>query len=160
MKKPIRKGLDKNATNLATSLEYKIWLTELKRQFFNAQLKATLKVNMTLLEFYWALGADIVDKQKDSAWGEGFLNQLSDDLMAEFPDIKGFSKRNLEHIRKWYRFWSANPAIATQPVSQLWQIPWGHNIVIISKSQSYDEASYYVLKLKNTAGVGVYWFIR
>lgn len=146
MKKPIRKVLDKNSNHLAESPEYKIWLTELKQQFLSAQLKATLKVNATLLEFYWALGADIDDKQKESAWGDGFLTQLSDDLIAEFPDIKGFSKRNLEHIRKWYRFWSANPAIAKQPVSQLWQIPWGHNIVIISKSQSYDEASYYVAK--------------
>ena len=45
-----------------------------------------------------------------------------------------------------YRARYAHPAIAKQPVSQLWQIPWGHNIVIISKSQSYDEASYYVAK--------------
>jgi len=146
VKKPISKSSDKNATNLAISSEYKIWLNELKQQFLQAQLKATVKVNATLLEFYWTLGADIVEKQKDSSWGEGFLTQLSADLMAEFPDVKGFSKRNLEQIRKWYRFWSANPAIAKQPVSQCWQIPWGHNIAILSKSQSHDEASYYVAK--------------
>ena len=54
--------------------------------------------------------------------------------------------RNLEQIRKWYRFWSVDSAIAKQVVAQLWQIPWGHNIAIISKSQSHDEAHYYVTK--------------
>jgi len=85
------------------------------------------------LAFYWELGSDIVEKQQSSAWGDGFLTQLSKDLMAEFPDIKGFSKRNLEQIRKWYRFWSGLAEIAKQPVSQLVQIPWGHNIVIVTK---------------------------
>jgi len=90
VKKPISKGSDKNTANLAISPEYKIWLTELKQQFLQAQLKATVKVNETLLEFYWAFGADIVKKQKDSAWGDGFLTQLSDDLMAEFSWYKRF----------------------------------------------------------------------
>ncbi len=146
MNKPISKGLDKKSANLAISPEYKTWLTALKQQFLQAQLKASVQVNSTLLAFYWNLGADIVNKQKDSAWGDGFLTQLSADLMAEFPDVKGFSKRNLEQIRKWYRFWSANPAIAQLPVAHLWQIPWGHHIAILSKSQSHDEASYYVAK--------------
>jgi hypothetical protein len=136
VKKPISKGLDKKSANLALSSDYKTWLTELKQQFLQAQLKATVQVNSTLLEFYWRLGANIVEKQKDSVWGEGFLTQLSADLMAEFPDVKGFSKRNLEQIRKWYRFWSANPAIAKQAVSQCWQILWEHNIVTLSKSPS------------------------
>ncbi|MDD5277493.1 MAG: DUF1016 N-terminal domain-containing protein [Methylovulum sp.] len=151
MKKPISKGADKTPANLAISPKYKTWLTALKQQFLQAQLKATVKVNATLLEFYWALGADIVEKQKDSAWGEGFLTQLSNDLMAEFPDAKGFSKRNLEQIRKWYRFWSANPAIAKQPVAQCWQIPWSHNLKIISHCQNTKEALYY---LENTLKYG------
>jgi len=132
--------------------EYKDWLKELKQKFTQAQIKAAVKVNSTLLEFYWQLGADIVEKQKTSKWGTGFLQQLSTDLMYEFPDIKGFSYRNLRAIKQWYVFYTpTNHKLATscsqitkQLVSQLMQIPWGHNLKIISKCQTIQEAIYYV----------------
>jgi predicted nuclease of restriction endonuclease-like (RecB) superfamily len=68
---------------------------------------------------------------------------MSCDLQTEFPDIKGFSKRNLELMRQWYRFWVEEPAIARQLVSQ---IPWRHNLVIISKIKHIEEAKFYVQK--------------
>jgi predicted nuclease of restriction endonuclease-like (RecB) superfamily len=63
-------------------------------------------------------------------------------LTVEFPDIQGFSKRNLELVRRWVRFWS-EPPIAKQAVSQLPLIPWGHNIVIVRKCQNREEALFY-----------------
>jgi len=78
-------------------------------------------VNTALLEFYWELGADIVEKQKKSKWGNSLIKRLSQDLMAEFPDMKGFSKRNLEYIRRWYLFYNANPEFAQQPAAQLFK---------------------------------------
>jgi len=127
---------------LKQSSDYQLWISALKAQFRQTQLKAAVQVNSHLLEFYWHLGGDIIAKQSGSQWGDGFLMQLTKDLMEEFPDVKGFSRRNLELIRQWYRFWS--PVIAKQLVSQLWQIPWGHNIAIMTKSQSQQEALYYV----------------
>ena len=124
--------------------DYKQWLKELKQRFRRAQLKAAVSVNSELLQFYWGLGAGIVEKQKTAAWGSGFLRQLSQDMRAEFPDVKGFSKRNLEQIRRWHLFWIQDDTIAKQPASQLMQIPWWHNVVIVSKCQSTEEATYYV----------------
>ncbi|HSX52646.1 MAG TPA: PDDEXK nuclease domain-containing protein [Cellvibrio sp.] len=123
---------------------YKAWLKGIKQSFAQTQLKAAVSVNTALLEFYWQLGGEIIEKQKNSQWGEGFLAQLSQDLMAEFPDIKGFSYRNLKYVRQWYSFYCAAPAIGQQPVAQLAQIPWGHNLVIVSKCQTMAEALYYV----------------
>ena len=71
------------------------------------------------------MGEQIVEQQQNYAWGDGFLKQLSHDLMMEFPEMKGFSKRNLEYIRRWYLFWSKDMSIAQQVVAQLGQIPWG-----------------------------------
>ena len=124
--------------------QYKQWLSELKQRVAQSQLKAAVKVNTELLELYWQLGTDIVERQKTSVWGDKLLAQLSKDLMASFPDMKGFSKRNLEEIRRWYCYWNADSTIAKQAVAQLRQIPWGHNLKIISKCQSIEEASYYV----------------
>jgi len=137
--------------NITSNTEYKKWVTDLKTKVKHAQLKAVITVNQQLLMFYWELGADIIEKQKDTKWGEGFLKQLSRDLMSEFPDIKGFSLRNLKYIRQWVSFWCADIAIGQQAVAQLTQIPWGHNLVIIAKCQNRDEGLYYI---KNTIEYG------
>ncbi|MFH0924206.1 MAG: DUF1016 N-terminal domain-containing protein [bacterium] len=88
-----------------TDKVYSVWLKELKNKIRSVQIKAAVKVNYEMLNFYWELGVDIVEKQITTKWGDGFLTKLSRDLMAEFPEMKGFSKRNLEFIRKWYCFW-------------------------------------------------------
>ena len=122
--------------------DYRQWLGELKARFRQVQLKAAVAVNTAMLQFYWELGADMVAKQTQFAWGSGFLNQLSADLMREFPDTKGFSKRNLELVRQWHLFWLDAP-IAKQPVSQILSIPWGHNLAILAKCKQHDGALYY-----------------
>lgn len=124
--------------------EYKQWLGALKARFRQVQIKAAVAVNTELLRFYWELGADITARQAEHAWGSGFLENLSRDLMQEFPGVQGFSKRNLERIRQWHLYWADEAAIATQLVAQLTAIPWGHNLAIISKCQSHPEALYYV----------------
>ncbi|MCK5663522.1 MAG: DUF1016 family protein, partial [Thiotrichaceae bacterium] len=133
-----------NNTSLLHNNEYKHWLKDLKQKVLQSQLKAVVQVNSTLLEFYWELGEEIVLRQSQASWGDGFLKQLSQDLMAEFPDMKGFSERNLKYIRQWVVFYSGDKVIGQQPVAQLTQIPWGHNLKIIAKCQSVKEAVYYV----------------
>ncbi len=142
------------------SPEYKDWLTALKVRIRQVQLKAAVAVNQELLKFYWELGADIVERQKNAAWGDGFLKHLSKDLRVEFPAMKGFSLSNIKYIRQWYLLYSdagligqqaigqigqqAVAQLTKQPVSQIIQIPWGHNLTIIAKCKSLDEALYYV----------------
>ncbi|MBF0494758.1 MAG: hypothetical protein HQL28_06480 [Candidatus Omnitrophica bacterium] len=96
--------------------ECKIWFADIKARVLSAQVKAALSVNTELLKLYWSIGADIVVRQKTAKWGDGFILRLSKDLTAEFPYMKGFSKRNLELIRQWFLFYDQ---IAKQLVSQL-----------------------------------------
>ncbi len=125
-------------------VDYRQWVGDLKAHFRQVQLKAAVAVNTEMLLFYWELGADIVAQQASQSWGSGFLENLSRDLMQEFPEMKGFSKRNLELVRQWYRYWSKDAVIARQAVAQLIAIPWGHNLAILSKCRSHTEALYYV----------------
>lgn len=129
--------------NLIKNDDYKAFIQDIKQRVQTAQIKAAVAINQELLHLYWDLAELIVAKQRESAWGEGLLLQMSRDLQAEFPGMQGFSKRNLELMRQWYRFWSVEPAIAKQLVSQ---IPWGHNLVIISKIKNAEEALFYVQK--------------
>jgi len=136
--------------SIIKSSEYNSWLKELKSKLKQSQIKASIKVNTVLLEFYWELGNEIVEKQKNSIWGSGFLKQLSADLMMEFPDMKGFSEANLQYMRRWTLFYSKSgttcATIVEQAVPLLIQIPWGHNLVVISKCKDTDEALFYVNK--------------
>ncbi|MCA1743678.1 MAG: DUF1016 N-terminal domain-containing protein [Desulfonatronovibrio sp.] len=75
--------------------DYFAFLGELKTRIKSAQIKAAVSVNRELIELYWELAEKIVEKQKNSQWGDGLLTQMSKDLSEEFPDMKGFSKRNL-----------------------------------------------------------------
>ncbi|RWX46049.1 putative nuclease of restriction endonuclease-like (RecB) superfamily, DUF1016 family [Candidatus Electrothrix aarhusensis] len=139
---------------ITTTSEYRDWLKDIKQRVRQAQVKAAVQVNTALLTFYWELGADIVERQKTAKWGSGFLKQLSTDLMVEFPDMKGFSHNNLQYIKRWFSFYSgqvvncgtACSTIGQQAVAKLVQVPWGHNLVIISKCKDVTEALYYVNK--------------
>ena len=143
--------------------DYSAFLGELKTRIKSAQIKAAVSVNRELIELYWELAEKIVEKQKNSHWGDGLLTQMSKDLREEFPDMKGFSKRNLELMRQWYLFWTTDNVIGQQAVAQIEksqqpvdqcviakqlvsQIPWGHNLLIVSKSKNHEEALFYVQK--------------
>ena len=128
------------------SSDYKSFLSEIKSRIASSQIKAAIAVNEELLRLYWDLGQMIVEKQKVSSWGDGLLEQISADLKSEFPEMKGFSKRNLELMRQWYRFWSHDDVIAKQVVAQLFKVPWGHHIAIVAKIKNSDEAIFYLKK--------------
>ena len=130
------------------SSEYKSWIGELKQRIRQSQIKAAVKVNTELLQLYWGLGKDIVERQKAAQWGDGFLKQLSEDLMSEFSEMNGFSYRNIKHIRQWYVFYSQDDIIGKQLVSQLEQdffsVPWGHHILIMQRCKDMNKALFYV----------------
>lgn len=155
-----------------TDQQYKDWLIELKSKIRSTQIKASLAVNVTLVGFYWELGKMI--SEKEGAWGSKLIERVAKDLQADFPEMKGFSERNINYCRKFYQFYSASILqqavaeieneiipIGQQPVDQLktvnnadifhqgggklaTQIPWGHNIHIFTKAKSLDEAHFYI----------------
>ena len=146
--------------SLSTNSEYKNWLIELKKTIRQVQIKASLAVNRHAILFYWDLGRDIVDKQENAKWGSGFINQLSRDLQDDFPEVSGFSKHNLYHVKNLYLFYSQvvtkveqlalllEDSIASQVdgqiLHQLSSIPWGHHILILQKIKNVPEALFYI----------------
>ena len=93
-------------TDKLISTEYRDWLGELKTQIKRAQIKASISVNSQLIMLYWDLGRQITEKQEKAKWGSRFIEQLSKDLKAEFPEMSGFSKSNLFYMRKFYLFYA------------------------------------------------------
>lgn len=99
--------------------DYVRWITDIKSRYHNSQIKAAIKVNSVLLEFYWSLGRDIVQLKAESKWGSGFYNQLSLDLREMFPDTTGFSSTNLKYMRRRYAFYCEDAAIRHQVGDEL-----------------------------------------
>jgi len=143
--------------------EYRNWLRDLKTQIKTGQIKATLSVNSQMIMMYWDLGRQISEKQESSKWGSGFIEQLSKDLKEEFPDMTGFSLRNLQIIKQWYLFYSRNNLSITkqivsqlqlpenqqdtkakQLVSQFISIPWGHHVKVLQSVKDVNEALFYI----------------
>jgi predicted nuclease of restriction endonuclease-like (RecB) superfamily len=119
---------------------YKDWFLEVKRKVQQAQLKAAVNFNIVLIELYWDLGKEIVNRQIEFKWGDNFLQQLSIDLKASFPQINGFSRRNLYTIRQWYLFFSQQFEFVPQPVAQL---PWSYQRLLVSKIKDIEIAITY-----------------
>ena len=107
------------AHDMQIDVEYAEWIAEVKQRYRAAQLKAAVKVNSEKLLFNWQLGADLVLKKAEDRWGEGVVERLSKDLLAEFPDAMGFTPRNLWFMKQWYLFYSqpANSLKLKQAVS-------------------------------------------
>lgn len=134
-------ALSTNTVGLSKK-EYIDFMTVIKEKVYSSQIKASIAVNKELLKLYWEIAKVIVEKQENSSWGDKVVENISNDLKDEFPSMKGFSKRNILYMKKWYLYWNE---IVPQPVA-LFQIPWGHNREIITKIKNKEEATFYLNK--------------
>jgi predicted nuclease of restriction endonuclease-like (RecB) superfamily len=126
------------AAKLVLPPDYETFLSDLKAKVQAARVRAALQANSELIKLYWELGNKILEQQKDAFWGDKLLEQIAGDLRRAFPDMKGFSARNLQYMRA---FAQAYPdQIVQRPVAQL---PWGQNITIISKLKDPQTRDWY-----------------
>jgi predicted nuclease of restriction endonuclease-like (RecB) superfamily len=141
--------------------DYQDWLKAIKQRIHATRMKVALAANGELISLYYEIGAQIVDRETHAQWGSGFIDAFSHDLRQAFPDVGGFSSKNLRYCRAFFRFY-CDPAIWQQAVAKLrdtpWagaesqlsaslmEIPWGHNIQIFTKCSSVAEAGFYIAK--------------
>ncbi|OQX93113.1 MAG: hypothetical protein B6I17_04215 [Tenericutes bacterium 4572_104] len=85
---------------IIVSKEYKELLKSIKEQIKTARNKAIRKVNSGLIELYYSIGQQIVEKQEKSSWGDDLIGQIEKDIKRELPDITGFSRTNLFYMKK------------------------------------------------------------
>lgn len=127
-------------TGLMLPNDYDAFLKNLKERVRAAQLRACLSINRELVLLYWGIGRDILARQKEQGWGAKVVDLLAADLRKEFPDVTGFSPRNLKYMRALAEAWPAE-----QFVQQLAaQIPWFHNCAILDKVKAPSEREWYI----------------
>lgn len=118
---------------------YGSWLKDLKEQIRSAQLRAGLAVNKELVLLYWNIGREILKQQDHQGWGSKVIARLSVDLRLAFPQMKGFSERNLKYMRAFAAAWDDFQFV--QEV--LAQLSWYHNITLLDKLTTDDCRVFY-----------------
>ncbi len=109
---------DKPISLTSTPQGYADWLADLKGRIHTAQQRAALAVNLELVSLYWQIGRDILARQAEQGWGTKVIERLAHDLRAAFPDMKGFSPRNLKYMRAFAEAWP-DAEIVQQAAAQL-----------------------------------------
>lgn len=121
---------------------YSDWLAELKIKIHSAQQRATLAVNHELILLYWQIGRDILARQAAQGWGAKVIERLAHDLRATFPNMKGFSPRNLKYMRTFAEAWP-DAEFVQQAAAQL---PWFHLCTLLDKLKTREERDWYLSK--------------
>lgn len=119
---------------------YDSFLQDLKERIQRAQVRAALAVNSALVLLYWEIGRAILRRQEEQGWGARVIDRLSADLRRAFPEMQGFSTRNLKYMRALAEAYP-DEVFVQQVVAQ---IPWGHNVRILDRTESIEERVWYI----------------
>ena len=117
--------------------EYKKILSSIKNEILKSQYRAMQVVNVEMIYMYWNIGKIISNNIK---WGNKFVDNLAIDLKLEFPDITGFSPRNIRYMRKFADEYQDEKFL--QEV--LAKITWYHNVILMDKVKDIEERKWYI----------------
>ena len=121
---------------------YADWLAELKARIHTARQRAALSVNRELVLLYWQIGRGILARQAAQGWGAKVVDRLAHDLRVAFPEMKGFSPRNLKYMRAFAEAWPDDEFVQ----ASLAQLPWYHQLALLDKLQSEEDRRWYAAK--------------
>ena len=117
-------------------------LYSLKKRIQQERIKTVLSANCAMVMLYWDIGASILKRQQTEGWGAKVIDRLSFDLKEAFPDMKGFSSRNLKYMRKFAEHW-VDRGIVQEVLAQ---IPWYHNLALMEKLKNPELQKWYAGK--------------
>lgn len=143
--------------------EYVEWVADVKHRYRQSQVRASVRVNTTMLEFYWSVGRDLIRMRAEERWGTGVVKQFALDMRQAFPNETGFSYTNVKYMKQWYSFYSvrvekgqrliglidekekSQRLVGQLEMPELFgRVPWGHHIDIVSRCETIDEALFYI----------------
>lgn len=122
------------------NMNYNDFINQVKNEIKQSQSNAILSVNRELLLLYWKVGKRILDNINHSDWGSKIIPKLSKELKESFPDLKGFSERNLKYMRRLAEEYP-DYEFVQQVVAQL---SWSHNLVLLDRIKQSNQRHWYM----------------
>ena len=123
-------------------VDYAAWLADLKARIHRERLRVVLASNAVMVLLYWDIGRSILDKQANQGWGSRVIDRLAADLRDAFPEMKGFSPRNLKYMRAFAAAWPDRSIVQ----ATLAQLTWYHHIALLEKLDSPERRIWYAAK--------------
>ena len=122
---------------------YALFLQDIKTRIRNERIKTLISANSAMVMLYWDIGRAILKKQDDEGWGAKIIDRMAYDLHEGFPDMRGFSARNLKYMRKFAECWPEKK-IVQRTVAQ---IPWRSNLALLDKLNDNSTRYWYAQKV-------------
>lgn len=119
--------------------DYGSFLQQIKQRVKTERLKAVLSANVVQILMYWDIGRDILERQNQAGWGAKVIDRLAVDLKKSFPEMSGFSARNLKDMRKFAECWTDREIVQRTAA----QIPWRNNQLLLYKVKESDLRIWY-----------------
>lgn len=128
--------------NLTTTNEFTSFVLEIKTKVIQSQRKAIQSINGELVMLYWEIGNSIIANQSKKGWGAKNIDNLSSELKKSFPNMSGFSSRNLKYMRQFADIYPDKKFV--QEV--LAQLSWYNNLTIVQKVKDENLRNWYIHK--------------
>lgn len=138
-RKPPRRNDALGSAGEVDAQSYTAFVGDLKQKIAAARHRASLSINRELVTLYWTIGRDILERQEREGWGTRVVDRLAGDLRLAFPEMTGFSPRNLKYMRSFADAWP-NGEFVQQVVALL---PWGHNVRLLDAVKTQEERTWY-----------------
>jgi predicted nuclease of restriction endonuclease-like (RecB) superfamily len=118
---------------------YTEFIRDLRERVRAAQTRAGLAVNQELVLLYWSIGKDVLERRRSAKWGDGVISRIAADLRAAFPEMRGFSPRNLKYMNDFAEAWSDEAILQTVSA----KLTWSHNVALLDKVKGHGERVWY-----------------
>lgn len=118
---------------------FKEIVASIKCDISKTQLEIMVNANANLVNLYYRLGKIIYD---NSDWGSKFVDSLAFELKTAFPTLKGFSTRNLNYMKSFYKEYKDDDEFLHLSA----KLPWKHNILLIQKVKDKNIRKWYMNK--------------
>ena len=133
--------------------DYPVVLADIKRRIVAAQTRAARAASRELIALYFHVGCTIASRQAQAGWGQSVVERLAFDLRTAFPEMAGFSARNIWRMRAFFRAWAEPSEILPQAVAEIGlakklpqavaDLPWGHNVMLLEQVKSAEARLWY-----------------
>lgn len=120
--------------------DYAAWLAEIKGRIHGERLRLVLASNSVMVLLYWDIGQRILQKQAEQGYGTKVIDRLAADLRQAFPDMKGFSPRNLKYMRAFASAWPDRELVQQTAA----QVPWFHNCLLLDRVSEPATRQWYI----------------
>ncbi len=145
------------APNLSEmSDSYLQFIEEINNEIQKQRIIVVMNANSSMIRLYWNIGRAILKKQEEEGWGAKVIERMAKDLKETFPEMSGFSPRNIKYMRKFAQCW-LDYEIVQQVAAQ---IPWRTNLKLIDKLQDEESRILYAQNQSKMGGAALFWTCR